>query len=295
MRSARFFIVTIVYMLSCGSNALVHRDRSGKFQQELEACQEVPQRLVFNYKTNLLQPKGNLGEHDARLAENVADSVKLFSDVQDVEFADDAECKAAIEEAHSKQLANFYDTESHGCYKSDLCRLAQLYLRGGYYLDNDIQPLYDFRSEMPPCTNFLSAISTVNGVFQAVLGAAPKHPVIARALNLTLQHYLDFQKQPWRRIPQAVGTKIMESAVKDVSGVESVAPGSLPGGILLLEERGPEPDRYESHQDSCNNAVWHGDKQLFWSRSISHFSGERCEHKETITSTAICSTTLNHG
>ena len=42
------------------------------------------------------------------------------------------------------------------------CFLVAWYLRGGYYFDNDLEPISDFRSEIPKCTSLISVVSILD-------------------------------------------------------------------------------------------------------------------------------------
>lgn len=242
-------------------------------------CDSVPPRLVFNYKENLLDPSEPLFGSRRLLADNVARSIRVFQRVDEVEFGDDSQCRTWIEDAHSKQLAEFFVQERDGRYKSDLCRLAQLYLRGGIYLDNDIEPLADFRPELPECTSLVSVASAEGGIFQAFLAASDHHPAIKLAMDLTLQYYLDTLEG----LPRGpVGTAIMELALREYTGHASMSAGDASRGVVLFQEKMPEPGRFRrvSAIDVCNHGVWYGQKQLFFSRATGHWTGDACQHTE---------------
>lgn len=244
-------------------------------------CTQIPSRLFFNYKVNLVNVSGPLKTSEQLLADNVARSIGMFPDVQDVQFGDDSACVAMIKKAHSQQLADFFTEEHDGRYKSDLCRLAQLYLHGGYYLDNDLEPISDVRAEIPPCTSLVSVASSQSGIFQAFLGASIRHPAIELAMNLTLQHYLHKLKDA----PVGpLGTGIMELALRQFTGMEKMLSGSSPSNVLLFEERRAEPGRFRSEPmeryDACNYGVWYSGKQLFYSRAIGRWSGRSCKRIE---------------
>lgn len=147
----------------------------------------IPNRLVFNYKVNLLQETDRLPKHTA----NIKKIVKMYPDMK-VEFLDNAGCEQAIKAVHSEELAEYFAKEDFGPYKSDMCRLAQLAEKGGYYLDNDLEPVSDMLQIIPAQAAFVTAKSEFaggSGLFQAFIGAAPKHPVIMKALNLTAAAY----------------------------------------------------------------------------------------------------------
>jgi len=125
------------------------------------------------------------------MAQNVKHLVSLFPDIHEVEFLDNQGCSAAIEAAHSKELAWHFNNEQIGMYKSDICRLAQLAIHGGYYMDNDLDLFQDIRELLPPVVSFASAItlSSKYQMFQAFLAAAPRHPIILLALDKCLDFY----------------------------------------------------------------------------------------------------------
>lgn len=71
-------------------------------------------------------------------------------------------------------------------FKSDLCRLAQLYLDGGMYLDNDIELLKTFEDGVlnSDGVNIITSLTySENAFFQAILASPPRHPFILRNLN----------------------------------------------------------------------------------------------------------------
>lgn len=205
----------------------------------------------------------------------------MFPDIKDVEFGDNSQCKAWIEEAHSKELADFFEKEHEGSYKSDLCRLAQLYLRGGYYFDNDLEPVMDFRSHLPPCASIASVLSSEGGIFQAFLATPARHPAVERALRMTHLYYLHKLNGLPKKVP--VGTGIMQLALAEFQDVV-LAEGEVENGVFLLKERAPEDAKYVqemSPYDVCNHGVWSGNEQWFFSRVIGRISGEPCKHRKS--------------
>merc|ERR1719161_3106729 len=106
-------------------------------EADIRVQRTIPNRLVFNYEVDLLKGGRRDNRHDQLLIQNMKNTMKLYSDME-VEFLDDAGCYEAIKATHSKALADHYTTESYGPYKSDICRLAQLAEKGGYYMDNDL-------------------------------------------------------------------------------------------------------------------------------------------------------------
>merc|ERR1712048_1055509 len=99
-----------------------------------------------NYKTNL-SDQTSLGlTADHRL--NVLKTFALHRDAE-VVYYDDYHCRDVIRRVHSEEMARYFDTESYGAYKSDVCRYAMLYELGGYYFDNDIEMMGNILDLVP--------------------------------------------------------------------------------------------------------------------------------------------------
>lgn len=140
----------------------------------------IPNRLAFNYKVNLLKHPEALPSR----SKNVQNIINGFYKDMEVEFLDDEGCAKLIEQAHSASLANYFRRERYGPYKSDTCRLAQLFEDGGYYMDNDLEVISDFRKLVPEKASFVSVAHPHKDIFQALLGVAPKHPIVKHVLDV---------------------------------------------------------------------------------------------------------------
>jgi len=102
----------------------------------------------------------------------------------DIRFYTDNDCRTLLGQAEPKLLPIFI-AEKHGPYKGDLCRIAALYLHGGYYLDVDIQPLKAL--DPPPDVDFITAqVPNCNMFFQAVMAIPARHPILKATLESML-------------------------------------------------------------------------------------------------------------
>jgi len=154
-------------------------------QRELP-IRKIPDVMLFNDKSRLLDESF----HKDDLAKNNVKHTIDLERIDHVDFLDNAGCGAAIEAAHSKLLAMWVEREQIETHKSDICRLAQLKLHGGYYTDSHLRLLQDIRNIVPPQASFASVISlNGDGMFQALIAAAPHHPVISAALDMSLSFY----------------------------------------------------------------------------------------------------------
>mmetsp|Transcript_2806 Transcript_2806/g.4061 ORF Transcript_2806/g.4061 Transcript_2806/m.4061 type:complete len:416 (-) Transcript_2806:229-1476(-) len=138
----------------------------------------IPRRLIFTYEENILETK-----EPSYLYNNIQNTIQMYSrfwnqnmSEVDVCFLDDNKCLKVIEQVEPR-LVQPFQSENIGPYKADICRIAALYLCGGYYFDVDIQALEPLKPE--PHIDFITAIDPhKKGFFQAVLATSPSHPVL---------------------------------------------------------------------------------------------------------------------
>ena len=136
-------------------------------------------------------------------------------------FLDDPACLEKIQQAEP-ELVKYFNQEPNGNYKADICRLAALYLGGGYYFDIDLEVVNIVNLE--PEITFSTASSGNDQFFQAWLACAPRHPVIAKGLQFTLEYY-----QGKRELHGLMGTSVLKDAFDAVSEEER-------GDVYLLQE-----------------------------------------------------------
>jgi hypothetical protein len=162
---------------------------------DLSDCPEIPHRIIFTYKKDLLaigmsaHPDFDLFEKV--LYDNMLNTIRKFSDAWEssppVVCMDDSACREAIR-AVQPELVTHFDNEKQGMYKADICRVAALYLTGGYYFDIDLQVI-----EAPPVTlanRFVTALTPdKKEFFQALLFASPRHPALKLACETMLDYY----------------------------------------------------------------------------------------------------------
>lgn len=87
-----------------------------------------------------------------------------------------------------KELPNIiekFHNLRYGAHKADLFRYYFLYLKGGVFMDSDAMIYEDIENVVKDCM-FFSVNSTCvpNTIFQGILGANPKNPIIKEALFL---------------------------------------------------------------------------------------------------------------
>ncbi|KAL7575516.1 hypothetical protein ACA910_020099 [Epithemia clementina (nom. ined.)] len=99
---------------------------------------------------------------------------------------DDKECERVIAQVNSP-LVPYFREEDSGRFKGDICRVAALYLSGGYYFDVDMKAIKPV--SLAPTTTFSSALMNEHAFFNSYIVAAPRHPIILRSLQIMLHYY----------------------------------------------------------------------------------------------------------
>ena len=205
----------------------------------------IPRRLIFTNKYNLIAPSKNdlPFNGDDPLTANVLRTVGRYREYWDAEdaaersrsspseasgkndemvvsFLSDDDCVAIITEAEPRLVEKFRG-EKRGEFKGDICRVAELYVYGGYYFDIDIgvyEPLHvdDLhlpRERVPDITlrylkmattdelmklmkggrddlvTFSTVVNKQGRFFQAFTAAMPRHPVMERSLQYMVAYY----------------------------------------------------------------------------------------------------------
>ncbi|KAL3941410.1 MAG: hypothetical protein SGBAC_004239 [Bacillariaceae sp.] len=114
---------------------------------------------------------------------------ETLDDDTEVVFLTDKECETVIKSIEPRMVDPFRK-EGSGRFKSDICRIYSLYDGGGYYLDTDL-----LVHEAPFFLPHVSFASIIEPDFQdkfhnAFIAVAPKHPIIAEAINVMTEHYV---------------------------------------------------------------------------------------------------------
>jgi hypothetical protein len=224
---------------------------------------KIPRRLIFTYKSNLLETKD-----PPVFYKNVENTIRMYREAwgdpdAPVWFLNDADCRSAIYAARPN-LVTYFDREPHGSWKADICRVAALYLTGGYYFDVDMEAV----NPWIPISNvtFATAMDP-SGIryFQSFLASERKGRVIEEALDEMLLFY---QNQKLRT-KSLIGPDTLNWAI------ESVSPSEL-GEMVILEEASfvledaELQSRREAVGPSCNFKVQEpvSNKTIFYSRVV---------------------------
>lgn len=167
------------------------------------------------------------------LQQNVQRTIEMHRDAT-VRFLTDDDCITSLQAVlgPSAPLIDYFQQESQGMYKADICRGAALWETGGIYLDVDVgvrMPLWGSQSEEDTsisttapihanttfATNFVHRDSNyVGSFFQAFMASTPNHKIMEQYLHLFLLHYQGKLTKPIKKGP--LGVILLRQAFDDV-------------------------------------------------------------------------------
>ena len=210
----------------------VKQQRKQRKQQQQQQKQQqrhhhiIPNILTFTHSINLLEAT-NVTDEDVALQANVQNTIRLHSDAE-VHFLTDLECRLSIERVMGSDspLIGFFDNETKGMYKADICRGVALYETGGLYLDVDLQArmsMWDaiFDTNTTFVVPLVHAQSKYPGAFfQAFIGVTPHHAIMLRYVQLFLEYYQGHLNEYVQR-GQPLGVLLLRKAYDDVVAAET--------------------------------------------------------------------------
>ena len=291
-----------------------HRNHGKQQQQQQQQQQlfhpdeEIPRRLVFTYKWNLLEYP-----EPRHVYENVLHTIDTYRqywkqiDARDapqqqqqqpnmqVVFLDDVDCLYHIEST-APFLKQLFLQETDGSYKSDICRAAFLVRYGGYYFDVDMQVVQPFVA--PPGVQFVTVKDAAReNFFQSFLATTAQNFILKRSLHETGFYYAEGLRKEDERIV-LLGPYTLQQAFDKEEGeqnpgnnaVVSSSSSSLSSSstslmkrhVSILQEINLEevPHKYthiprrEGEGCCCNYAVVKDETVYFYSRIVG--AGKNC-------------------
>ena len=127
----------------------------------------------------IINTKSGLHNEPLLVQKNVENNLILFPNYTFIQD-DDASCLQKMKQIPTFSNSNhtiswFQSNETLGMFKSDACRLAQLYLHGGVYLDNDLELRLSILDLIGDGYDVITAVSLNDeDIFQAILAASPR-------------------------------------------------------------------------------------------------------------------------
>jgi mannosyltransferase OCH1-like enzyme len=189
----------------------------------------IPNNILFTHYINLVTTdSADLEDsEDVVLQRNVRQTIALHP-TSSVYFYTDEDCIHAIQKAMGEDeptpLVSYFQKESKGMYKADICRGAALYNLGGLYFDIDLQPRMNIFSVLQPLSTEFATVTVhkdsnwKGSFFQAFIGVSPKNPIMKRYLELFIQHYNG--TRPIKKGP--LGVLLLRQAYDDLNRQEQL-------------------------------------------------------------------------
>jgi hypothetical protein len=224
---------------------------------------KIPRRMIFTHKRNILETKD-----PPHLYENVLNTIQKYREAwgdpnAPVWFLNDTDCLSAIYAA-KPALLNYFDLEVHGSWKADICRVAALYLTGGYYFDVDMLVVQPWKHD--DNVTFATVMNPEKTrYFQSFLVSEPQGPILKKSLSRMLLFY----ENRISRQGVLLGPDTMKWAFESV-------PMSERGETVFLEEHAYPRTQAESFERReavgccCDFGVRDSDtkEQVFYSRIV---------------------------
>jgi mannosyltransferase OCH1-like enzyme len=188
----------------------------------------IPHILWFTYKHNILETQQPKVFYDNIMKTIEAYRSEWKESNATVNFLLDENCTQLLREVDKREntaLAQAFQEEPRGDFKADLCRLAALFLHGGYYFDVDLEVVKPL--QLDPLISFSTARDAGASFFQAFLAATPGHPLLRANLKTMMEYYVEKRGRCYVRKTQLVGPCTLKMAWDRVSRL---------GHVRLLQE-----------------------------------------------------------
>jgi hypothetical protein len=105
-----------------------------------------------------------------------------------VRYFNDHDCRRYLNEKNP-ELVKYFDAETHGSYRGDMCRTSVLAQEGGFYIDLDMQLRTPLTNLVDDHTSFMTAISADSGCLNALMATVPNNPVLHHTLARMSEWY----------------------------------------------------------------------------------------------------------
>ena len=225
----------------------------------------IPQILLLNYNDNFLQKPNATNRY---IRDNVLEMIRIHPNWS-VVFDDDTQCANKIKQLDflgDSTLHWFTTDNQYGKYRSDLCRLVQLYISGGLYIDNDVQLLepWDLIYAAEKC-DFITVKSRppIKSTFQAIIAANAQNEIVREALLL---HRKFAEKK--LNVKGMLGPDLLYMAIQNKKHVCLLQEGIVSSLMKNRHRRG-----------SCDLGVFKGKKVIAYERVVEYGDHNDLEKK----------------
>jgi len=219
----------------------------------------------------IINTKSGLHNEPLLIQKNVENNLFLFPNYTFIQD-DDTSCLEKMKQIptfakSNHTLAWFQSNQTPGMFKSDACRLAQLYIHGGVYLDNDLELRFSILDLISRGYDFITSVDLGGkDIFQAIIAASSRHALIQRSMEIIVDEIPKIDPiEPWKN--GWLGPKSTRMAMEDlldykVQMYTENQKNMSEKGVLLLKEQELESShgmmKNRSMDRVCNIAITNG-------------------------------------
>ena len=163
--------------LSTSSNTLI--DNINTTEKKTDIISHNAQITTHIPPNFIINTKSGLHNEPLLIQQNVKNNLFLFPNYTFIQD-DDASCLEKMKQIPTFANSNhtfawFQSNDTLGMLKSDACRLAQLYIHGGVYLDNDLELRTSLLDLISDDYDIITSVSLDESlIFQAIVAASPR-------------------------------------------------------------------------------------------------------------------------
>jgi hypothetical protein len=241
--------------------------------EAMSGASAIPQRLLFNSKDGL--------EHEHILLQDNAKSLQNLFPRWEVISDNDETCLEKLlaiddmEEAATEIEQWYTSNTTDDGHKREVCSLAQLETHGGVYIDHTVALQESLVNDLGAGVEVVAAIAIDSpyGIFRAILGTPPGHPITRSGLKYTRKWVIKTLQEPEKL--DWMGSKLVARDILHSYKVNSFEDrlGLLScKGVFLLKEDYRNSPRGRFNDHGCNIALSDPrGKHYGYSRIIKHW------------------------
>jgi hypothetical protein len=136
----------------------------------------IPKHIYFSFKAKV------------RIPDFVVDAWRTLNPGFHFSLFDDEECATFVRKHYGQEMVETYRRIPSGPIRADLWRLLVLLVRGGVYVDVDVEPLMSLRSFVHPTDRLVTSASRYPGTVNPhLLISRPREPLLHGIMQRMLQ------------------------------------------------------------------------------------------------------------
>lgn len=195
-------------------------------------------------------------------------------------YFDDKKCDQFIKDHFSNEFYNMYQSLPFGVMRSDVWRIAVVYIYGGVYTDLDTICNTPISQWMSTSDKLVVSAETSNSLANYTFAAIPKHPALLNALNLCIRHYNspDFMSKDTLTPIQNFGASAFSEGVLSYYGLKD----SFENNTTNLEKAKQDHAKIFTYKDFAFTPVehearyvYHQTASIFWKHGYESWRKEQ--------------------